>query len=219
MTVKQAIVAMMAALLWALPGLRAQDTEAEELWDYTIPEGTEFKLQLHTTVATKTSKEGDRVLATLLDPVIVEDAEVLPRGLRVDGHVGEVSPARRKGRAGWLTILFDTVELSSGEKVSLIGSLTEVFATEGSRVPDIGLEGDLKGGGTSIWKRMTIFTGAAGGGALVGPRTAIMTGVVGLITAIVLPKGKNVSLQAGSVVGMRLDRDLTVSLTQVPEFE
>ena len=76
MTVKQAIIAMMAALLWALPGLRAQDTEAEELWDYTIPEGTEFKLQLHTTVATKTSKEGDRVLATLLDPVIVEDAEV-----------------------------------------------------------------------------------------------------------------------------------------------
>ena len=219
MTVNRAIVATLAVLLCGVTGLRAQDTGAEELWDYTIPEGTEFKLQLHTTVGTKTSKEGDRVLATLLDPVIVEDAEVLPRGLRVDGHVGEVTPARRKGRGGWLTILFDTVELSSGEKISLIGSLTEVFATEGSRVPEIGLEGDLKGGKTSIWKRMTIFTAAAAGGAAVGPGTAVMTGVAGLITAIVFPKGKNVSLQAGSVVGMRLDRDLTVSLAQAPEFE
>ncbi len=219
MTVNRAIVATLAVLLCGVTGLRAQDPGAEELWDYTIPEGTEFKLQLHTTVNTKTSKEGDRVLSTLLDPVIVEDAEVLPRGLRVDGHVGEVTPARRKGRGGWLTILFDTVELSSGEKMSLIGSLTEVFATEGSRVPEIGLEGDLKAGKTSIWKRMTIFTAAAAGGAAVGPGTAVMTGVAGLITAIVFPKGKNVSLQAGSVVGMRLDRDLTVSLAQAPEFE
>ena len=219
MTLNRAIVAALAVLLCGVTGLRAQDTGADELWDYTIPEGTEFKLQLHTTVNTKTSKEGDRVMATLLDPVIVEDAEVLPRGLRVDGHVGEVTPARRKGRGGWLTILFDTVELSSGEKVSLLGSLTEVFATEGSRVPEIGLEGDLKGGNTSIWKRMTIFTAATAGGAAVGPGTAVMTGVAGLITAIVFPKGKNVSLKAGSVVGMRLDRDLTVSLAQAPEFE
>ncbi len=219
MAVKRAIIMMMAALLLILPGVHAQDTEVEELWDYTIPEGTEFKLQLHTTVSTSNSKEGDRVLTTLLDPVIVEDAEVLPRGLRVDGHVGEVTSARRKGRAGWLTILFDTVELSSGEKVSLIGSLTEVFATEGDRVPDIGLEGDLIGETASLWKRMSIFSAATAGGAAVGVGTAIMTGVGGLITAIVLPKGGNVSLQAGSVVGMRLDRDLTVSLTQVPDFE
>src|SRR5580698_6217970 len=34
-----------------------------------IPEGTEFKLQLHTSINSKISKAGDRILTTLLDPV------------------------------------------------------------------------------------------------------------------------------------------------------
>ena len=202
-----------------LPGALPAQTNDEDLWDYTIPEGTEFKLQLHTTVHTKKSKEGDRVIATLVDPVVVEDADVLPRGLRIDGHVGEVLPARRKGKGGWLTIIFDTVELPGGEKISILGSLTEVFATEGKDFPDVGLEGEIKGGGAPVWKRISIFGLATAGGIYAGTATGIVGGIAGLITAIVLPKGKNVSLSAGSVVGMRLDRDITISLALPPDYE
>src|SRR5208282_5378794 len=81
-----------------------------------VPEGTEFKLQLHTTLNSKSSKAGDRVLTTLLDPVAVEDQDVLPKGLRIDGHVGEVREAGHRGKGGYLTIVFDTVELPNGEK-------------------------------------------------------------------------------------------------------
>ena len=69
----------------ATPMLRAQqeagESEADEI---TVPEGTEFKLQLHTTVNSRTSKAGDRVLTTLIDPVSVEDRDVLPKSVRID---------------------------------------------------------------------------------------------------------------------------------------
>jgi hypothetical protein len=94
--------------------LVAQQPAASETEEWTIPEGTEFKLQLHTTVNSKTAKAGDRVLTTLLDPVSVEDRDVLPKGVRIDGHLGEVKAARRKGKGGYLYIVFDTVELPSG---------------------------------------------------------------------------------------------------------
>ena len=210
-----------------LSGVLPAQTDDEDLWDYTIPEGTEFKLQLHTTVDTKKSKEGDRVITTLVDAVVVEDADVLPRGLRIDGHVGEVLPARRKGKGGWLTIIFDTVELPIGEKISILGSLTEVFATEGRDFPDVGLEGEIKGGSAPVWQRISILGGTTAGsiyagglrGLNHGTVTGIVGGIAGLITAIVLPKGKNVSLSVGSVVGMRLDRDVTISLALPPDYE
>ena len=50
--------------------------------EITIPEGTEFKLQLHSTVSSKTSRSGDRILTTLLDPVAVEDQDVTGQACR-----------------------------------------------------------------------------------------------------------------------------------------
>ena len=117
------------------PLLSAQEETNPAVEEYTIPEGTEFKLQLHTTVHSKTSKPGDRILATLIDPVAVDDRDVLPKGVRVDGHVGEVKAAGRRGKGGFLTIIFDTVELPNGEKVAVLGSLTEIFSSEGGGDP------------------------------------------------------------------------------------
>jgi len=68
---------------------QAQESEAANANEITVPEGTEFKLQLHSTISSKVSKVGDRVLTTLLDPVAVEDTNVLPKGVRIDGHIGK----------------------------------------------------------------------------------------------------------------------------------
>ena len=131
---RQFIAAVVGCLLLGgiTPLLQGQQTAASETEEWSIPEGTEFKLQLHTTVNSKTSKVGDRVLATLIDPVPVEDRQVLPKGVRVEGHVSEVRPAAHKGKGGYLYIVFDTLELPTGEKVAILGSLTEIFASEGS---------------------------------------------------------------------------------------
>jgi len=203
------------ACLWTagmVPAAVPQQGTSSETEEWTIPEGTEFKLQLHSTVNSRTSKAGDRVLATLIDPVAVEDREVLPRGARVDGHIGEVKSAGRKGKGGYLYIVFDTVELPNAEKVAIVGSLTEIFSSEGADDATVGVEGELKGRGPSRKKQVAIagVTTAAGAAGGIGP--GIAAGVGGVLLAVLIPRGKQASLAAGSLVGMRLDRDVTFSL-------
>jgi hypothetical protein len=191
-----------------------QDGGTTCLQEYTIPEGTEFKLQLHTTINSKTTKAGDRVLTTLLDPVVVEDTDVLAKGVRIDGHVGEVKPARRRGKGGYLTIVFDTIELPNGEKAAILGSLTEVFSSASGGTPNVGPEGELKGHGASRKAQAAIIAGSAGAGAAAGVGPGIAAGAAGIMAAIILPRGKQAVLSAGSLIGMRLDRDATFSLPE-----
>jgi len=47
-------------------------------------------------------------------------------------------------------------------------------------------------------------------GAVGGIGTGIVLGAAGILTALFLPKGKQASIAAGSLVGMRLDRDVTL---------
>ncbi len=192
--------------------LLAQQDASQDQNELTIPEGTEFKLQLHTTVNSKVSKAGDRVITTLIDPVSVEDQDVLPKGVRVDGHIGEVKPARRRGKGGYLTIVFDTVEMPNGQKVAILGSLTEVFSSEGGGDPNVGVEGELKGHGASRKEQAAIILGSTAAGAAggIGPGIAAASG--GILAAVLIPKGKQAVLEAGSLIGMRLDRDVTVTL-------
>jgi hypothetical protein len=199
-----------------------QENEEANANEITVPEGTEFKLQLHTTISSKISKVGDRVLTTLLDPVAVEDTNVLPKGVRIDGHIGEVKAAARRGRGGTLSIVFDTVEMPNGEKVAIMGSLTEVFASESGGDPNVGPEGELKGKGPSVKKRAVIAgvpiaagaaTAVAGGATAVG----IAMAAGGVVAAILLPTGQQAALSAGSLIGMRLDRDVTLTIpSQAP---
>ncbi len=205
---------ILAGVLLAGPVVQmaAQQTGAMETEDYTVPEGTEFKLQLHTTINSKTSRKGDRIICTLYDPVYVYDEDVLPRGSRVDGHIGEVKAAAHRGRGGLLTLVFDSVELPTGQRISILGSLTEVFSSEAGTDSTVGVEGNLHGPGASKKERLAIVAiptaGAAAGG--IGP--AIAAGVASSILAFVIPKGKQASLEAGSLIGMRLDRDVTFTL-------
>jgi hypothetical protein len=202
------VLAACIPLLWG----GQQEEPAPEIVELTVPEGSEFKLQLHTTIDSKTSKAGDRVLATLLDPVAVEDRDVLKKGLRVDGHVGEVKAAGRRGKGGYLTISFDTVELPSGEKLALMGSLTEVFSSEGGGNPSVGPEGELKGGGASRKEQLAIVGASAAAGAAGGLGTGIAAVAGGAVAAYIIPRGKQATLKAGSLVGMRLDNDLIIAV-------
>lgn len=204
------MLACSVAPLGTLPA-SAQLDQSDEMEEYTIPEGTEFKLQLHTTIHSKTSRVGDRVLASLIDAVAVEDREVLPKGARVDGHIGEVRESGRKGKGGYIYVQFDTVELPNGEKVAIVGSLTEIFSADDDS-SYVGVEGELKGRGASRVKQLTIIGGSTAAGAAAGIGPGIAAGAAGLIAALVFPRGKQATLSAGSLVGMRLDRDVTIAV-------
>ena len=177
-----------------------------------IPEGTEFKLQLHSSVNSKSTKPGDRIMTTLLDPVSVEDEDVLAKGVRIDGHVSEVKEAARRGRGGDLMVIFDTIEMPGGEKVAIQGSLTEVFSSNGGS-EKVGAEGDLKGKGASHKEQAALVLGpTALGAAAGGLGPGIAAAGAGIAMAYLIPKGKQATLLAGSLIGMRLDRDVTITL-------
>lgn len=184
--------------------------------EYTIPEGTEFKLQLHTAINSKTSKTGDRVMTTLIDAVAVEDQEVLAKGLRIDGHIGEVKAAARRGKGGYLTIVFDTLEMPNGEKVAILGSLTEIFSSESGSDPTVGPEGDLKGHGASVKERAAIVLIPTAAGAAMGVGPGIAAAAGGVAAALIIPHGKQAALAPGSLIGMRLDQDVTITLASTP---
>ena len=205
-------LAFVALPLWAQQEGETPSENANEN-EITIPEGTEFKLQLHSSVSSKTSHPGDRILTTLLDPVAVEDQDVLTKGTRIDGHIQEVKAAARRGRGGNLSIVFDTIELPNGHKLAILGSLTEVFSSEGGGDPNVGPEGDLKGGGASRKKQAAIIGVSTAIGATGGLSTGIAGAATGVALAILLPHGKQAALAAGSLIGMRLDRDVTFSLS------
>jgi hypothetical protein len=152
-----------------------------------------------------------------LDPVAVEDQDVLSKGTRIDGHIAEVKAAGRRGRGGDLSLVFDSVELPNGQKLAITGSLTEVFSSEGGSDPSVGPEGDLKGGGASRKKQAAIIAGATAVGATGGLGTGIAGAATGVALAILLPHGKQAALAAGSLIGMRLDRDVTFTLTPPTE--
>lgn len=195
----------------------AQDASSQEslqnnLNEITIPEGTEFKLQLHTSINSKISKTGDRVIATLIEPVNVEDITVLKKGERVLGHINEVKGAAHRGKGGYLSVTFDTIEMPNGEKVAILGSLTEVFSSAENGSLNVGPEGDLKGGGPSHKEQLAMFAAPTAAAAAAGLGPGIAVGVAAGVAALVIPKGKQAILMAGSLVGMRLDEDVTVNL-------
>ena len=152
------------------------------------------------------------MLTTLLDPVSVEDEDVLPKGVRIDGHLGEVKEAQRRGRGGYLTIVFDTVEMPNGDKLAIQGSLTEVFSAAGGGSDNVGPEGDLKGGGANRKEQAAMIVAPVALGAAGGLGAGIAGAGVGIALAVLVPRGKQAALAAGSLIGMRLDRDVTVPL-------
>jgi hypothetical protein len=166
--------------------------------EYTVPEGAKLQVRLETAVASDVSQVEDPVEATLTEPVIVEDTEVLPVGSAVSGTVSEAQPSGKvKGRAR-LAVRFDNVA-TSGERYTIIAVASrEAPGTKGKDAEKIGL-------------------GAAGGavvGALLGGKKGAAVGTAvggGAGTAVVLTTpGDEVRWPVGTVLSMRLDKALDV---------
>lgn len=212
-----------ALVMAALPAVvQAQTSLAEAQYQHWIPAGTEFKMVLHTRLSSKISKKGDAVIASLLDPIYSEEDQViLPKGILVYGRVQQVHAARHRGKGGRLYVLFNALRMPDGQMVQITGSLTEVFSSgNGGDDSQVNAEGDLKGGGADRKKQLAIFGGSTAAGALAGGLgPGIAAGVGGALAAYFIPKGKQAELPAGSLIGMRLDRDLTITVRPSDEKE
>lgn len=230
------LVSLCCLLLW-LPPLLAQQTTAEPTKPVVIPEGTQLQLSLRDPVSSKLSEVGDEVIATVKKDVVIEGVTLLKAGAEVYGRVTVVKPAKRPLKGGMLHVSFDRIRLEDGlsRKLTAIVQSASDF-TRDEKVGGNG-EGTLKGSKNGGDALKNVATGAGIGGAAAtiiilagrGDGTNATPGFGGLrgisggsavgaasvmggsmIAGLLLTKGKEVRLDAGSLVRLKLERPLSV---------
>lgn len=166
----------------------------------TISEGESLELELRQLISTETAGSGDRFDAVLAKPVLVEGREALPRGTVVSGHVAHAERSDKvKGRAT-LTLEFDSLTASSGEKHHLDAEPVH-FEARSTKKDDAVKIGGAGGVGALI-------------GGIVGGKkgAAIGAGVgAGAGTGVVLAtRGEEVVLEEGARLDTVLVSEITV---------
>lgn len=84
-----------------------------------IPDGTPLRLSLMDTLNSGTNEVDDPIHFDVTEDVKVGDAVAIPKGSTATGHVVEVEPKRRMGRAGKLNFSVDFVKAPDGANVRL----------------------------------------------------------------------------------------------------
>ena len=223
-------------LLWALAilmavhqplGLAAQTPSARNSpsdQTLTIQAGTRFKASLQTPVSTKLSEAGDMLYWTLYEPLRIDREHVLPRGMELSGRVTFVKrPRRVKGKAQ-LYALMDGLETYYGtEPIAVsVDAADDMMEDEKIRADE---EGKLKANrdlghdlgkaqqGASIGSMASVpiaITTGSLGAAIAGP-------VAGAIVGILLTRGKEIRLPAGTVFRMKFVQDAAIPAS-IAEF-
>ena len=170
-----------------------------EFRDVTIPAGTTLSAALATSLASDTSKVEDTVRATLKSPVSIEGFELLPSGATIVGHVTKAEPAGKvKGRA-LLAFRFNSVDLPAGpENMSTETISREAASTKGKDAAKVGV-----GAGAGA-----VIGGIIGGGS--GAATGAAIGGGAGTAAVLVTKGDEVRLPAGTPVSVKLTAPLTI---------
>ena len=187
--------------------------------DQTIPiqAGTRFKASLQTPVSTKLSEVGDLLYWTLYEPLRIDRQHVLPRGMELSGRITFVKrPGRVKGKAQ-LYALMDGLETYYGtESIAVsVDAADDLIEDEKIRADE---EGKLKANrdlghdlgraqqGASLGSMASVpiaITTGSLGAAIAGP-------VAGAIVGILLTRGKEIRLPAGTVFRMKFVQDVEI---------
>jgi hypothetical protein len=217
-------------LALAAPPARAQEPVSR----LVIPEGTEIQLSLRDPLSSKLSEVGDEVVATVRHEVVVNGQTLLRQGTEVIGRVTLAQPARRLLKGGMLHITFERVRLEGHEQklAAVIRSASDFTRDEKIHSDS---EGTLKGGASGgqaleniaragaiggIGATIIILAGAdrdsAGVGRGVGiSRSSAVAGAAVLgasvVTGLILTKGKEVRLDQGTLVRLKLERPLAIN--------
>lgn len=198
-----------------------------------IPEGTLIQLTMQEPVSSKLSEVGDEVRATVKKDVVVEGTTLLKAGTEVIGRVTVAKPAKRPLKGGLLHLSFDRIRLEDGLERKLIAIVQSAsdFARD-EKIKGNG-EGTLKGGkgGGEVLQNVGTAAGIGGAAATIiilagrtgnnspygyggisGGSAAAAAGVLGgsMIVGLLLTKGKEVRLDEGSMVRLKLERPLSV---------
>ena len=184
---------------------------------YPVPASTVMRARINEELNSGTARVGDRFSANVVEPVYAGGGvEVIPVGSKIWGRVTLVNRAQKR-RPGNITVAFDSLELPTGARYTINGSLTTLQADN----VNADNEGTVKG--TSNRKRDVVFIGGgAATGAMIGAiagggKGAAIGGILGgaLGTgARVLEKEKEAEVKSGTEFGVILNRSVTLPATR-----
>jgi hypothetical protein len=164
-----------------------------------IPAGTEIELCLEDSLSSETANPGDRFTATAAAPIVRGKGVALEAGSPFRGRVESVDRVGgRTDRTAKLLLVVDELE---HQGKSYLVAATVISASErletglGSEAKKIGIGAGL---GTVL------------GAILGGKKGAVIGATVGGTGAILGTEGNEVELPHGTILRVRLDRDLTL---------
>jgi len=192
----------------------------------TIQAGTRFKASLQTPVSTKLSEVGDLLYWTLYEPLRIDREHVLPRGMELSGRVTFVKrPGRVKGKAQ-LYALMDGLETYYGtESIAVSVDAADVIREDDDEKLRTDEEGKLEAN-RDLGHDLGKAERGAGIGSMASLPIAITTGsvgasiagpIAGAIVGILLTRGKDIRLPAGTVFRMKFVKDVAIPAS-IAEF-
>ncbi len=159
--------------------------------DSAIPVGQEIDVRLQTQLSSATAQVEDRFEATTIVDLFSGNRVLIPAGSIVRGVVRTVDKATRTDRRGSLTVSFDQVTINN-RTYPMRGTVSEAIESEGVR----GEAGRI-GAGAGV--------GAIIGGIIGGVKGALLGVLIGGGGTIAATEGKDVTLQPGTILRVRLD--------------
>ena len=174
-----------------------------------IPADTQFEIQLKDTLDTAKDSPGKKFKAKLAQDLIAPDGTRIPMGSEIKGHVSDLE----RGLHSRLLLSFDEIKTKHGW-VPLAATVAGVPGEHGVQ-SETGPEGEIKHAKVDTRREVEsaaagaaigAITGVAAGG---GKGAAIGAGVGGGLGAGVgLLTGRNIRLNKGQALDVRLDRDI-----------
>jgi hypothetical protein len=212
---------LVSAAMLGFSVLSASRAFAQSAEKIVIPAGTKFRASLETPISSKISEVGDPISISLLEPIVVEERYVLPRGTEITGRITQVTPASRSKRPAEIYALFNEIPTSYGSEPVFVSvaSADDVVNDEKIKTD---AEGKLKAN-SSKGKALENAAKGASLGSIASTPVAIATHSVGpalagpaagAIVGYLLSKGRDIRLPVGSVFRMKFDRDAVLPASQ-----
>jgi hypothetical protein len=224
---KKSILPVCALLFLSLSTLRAgepqapsKETQEEQEFEMTVPEGTVIPIVLTSVLNSKSSKVGDVFYADTNYPIWIQQRLVIPRGSIIRGTVTDVvRPGKIKGK-GRIAVRFDDILLPNGVKREMIANFRgihtsgdESFDRKSETVSSAGSGG--QDAGTIVG---TTTSGAIVGGLIDrGTGAAIGAGVgaaAGLATML-FTRGRDLVIEQGTQFDLELQKPMKFAYNEL----
>jgi hypothetical protein len=178
------------------PAAGARSSTQTAAGSVEVPSGTEMDVRLTNALNSGTAQVEDRFEGTTLVDLTINGRTVIPAGAVMRGVVTSVEPATRTNRTAKMAVSFDQVTVN-GRAYPIRGTVTQAIQGEGIK----GETGRIATGAGA---------GAILGGILGGVKGAVLGAVIGGGGITAATEGKEIDLQQGTVLRVRLDSPVSI---------